>query len=273
MTLRPEDRALAAYLLERDLIPMDELLRALDDVRSSERDLGVVLMEIGCMSPDALQLAQGELAKRDSSETSTVADRSVDDTWFDLVGEAKIVDRTPAVVHQWEEEMPTRIPGVPREDDDDDALGPTAPYEPGRFVEDEGDVLDSETIKGAGRDPQISDLEMPRPRAMKNSGVDLEIERSNLRLAPSGKNDEERYQLLGEIGRGGMGRILKARDTEIGREVAVKVLLGGREAAENLIRRFWMEVQAKIGRASCRERVSIWVEDSTCEKSKRHHTE
>src|SRR5688572_12271019 len=183
MTLRPEDRALAAYLLERDLVPMEDLLRALDDARSSKRDLGDVLMESGSMSPDALELAQGELAKRDTSENSTVADRSVDDTWFDLVGEAKIVDKTPAVENQWEEEMPTRIPGVHREEDDD-ALGPTSPYEPARFLE--GDVLDSETIKGGAARAHVFDLEMPRPRALRSSGVDLEIERSSERLAPSG---------------------------------------------------------------------------------------
>ena len=43
------------------------------------------------------------------------------------------------------------------------------------------------------------------------------------------------YQLLGEIARGGMGVILKGRDPDLGRDLAVKVLrpdLAGRTAAE-----------------------------------------
>jgi eukaryotic-like serine/threonine-protein kinase len=243
MTIRPEDRALAAYLIEREMVPMDELLRALDDARASERDLVDVLVEFGTVSAAALEEAQGELAKRDgdASENSTVADRSVDDdTWFDLVGEAKIV--TPPPENLWDEEVPTRIPGVHlRGHDDFDGLGPTAPSEPSRS---DYDVLDSDTIKAGAGVPQVFDLDLPKPRIGKSSGVELQIERSEQRLAPSGKSDEERYQMLGEIGRGGMGRILKARDTEIGREVAVKVLLGGGTAPDNLIRRFWTEVQA-----------------------------
>jgi hypothetical protein len=35
-----------------------------------------------------------------------------------------------------------------------------------------------------------------------------------------------RYRLDGEIARGGMGAIVKGRDTDLGRDLAVKVLLG-----------------------------------------------
>ena len=57
---------------------------------------------------------------------------------------------------------------------------------------------------------------------------------------PKGRGN---YQLLGEIARGGMGVILKGHDTDLGRDVAVKVLDG--ELAKNpaVVQRFVEEAQ------------------------------
>ena len=52
-----------------------------------------------------------------------------------------------------------------------------------------------------------------------------------------------RLQLLGEIARGGMGAILKGRDSDIGRDLAVKVLLEKHSDNPGLIRRFIEEAQ------------------------------
>jgi serine/threonine-protein kinase len=52
-----------------------------------------------------------------------------------------------------------------------------------------------------------------------------------------------RYQLFGEIGRGGMGTILRGRDPSLGRELAVKVLLDGHKDRPELVRRFVEEAQ------------------------------
>jgi serine/threonine-protein kinase len=49
--------------------------------------------------------------------------------------------------------------------------------------------------------------------------------------------------LLGEIARGGMGAVLKGRDTDLGRDVAVKVLLEGHRGKPDLARRFLEEAQ------------------------------
>jgi serine/threonine-protein kinase len=52
-----------------------------------------------------------------------------------------------------------------------------------------------------------------------------------------------RYQLLGQIGHGGMGAVLKARDPDLGRDLAVKVLLEEHRDDPDLIRRFIEEAQ------------------------------
>jgi serine/threonine-protein kinase len=53
----------------------------------------------------------------------------------------------------------------------------------------------------------------------------------------------QRYQLFGEIARGGMGAILRGRDTDLGRELAVKVLLEAHRDKPELVRRFVEEAQ------------------------------
>ena len=59
-------------------------------------------------------------------------------------------------------------------------------------------------------------------------------------------NDEEmstRYQIEGEIARGGMGAILKGRDPDLGRDVAIKVLREDLRDNDALVRRFVEEAQ------------------------------
>src|SRR4029077_13819993 len=55
---------------------------------------------------------------------------------------------------------------------------------------------------------------------------------------PALPGDTGRYQLIGEIARGGMGAILKGRDVDLGRDLAVKVLLEAHQDNPEVIRRF-----------------------------------
>lgn len=55
------------------------------------------------------------------------------------------------------------------------------------------------------------------------------------------------YEVLGEIARGGMGVVYKARHTQLGRLAAVKLIKSGELAATDEIRRFQVEAQAVAG--------------------------
>ncbi|MEQ8274737.1 MAG: bifunctional serine/threonine-protein kinase/formylglycine-generating enzyme family protein [Deltaproteobacteria bacterium] len=314
MTLRPEDRALAALLIERQAVPFDMVLAAMNAASTSDRGLGDCLVDAGALDEDALDdyrevLESGVavdqtpvdqlLQPYDPSKTlpSPRADAFEDheDTWFDLprqevIGPAteRPTDPSPPtdapisdLYVDDEETIPPPAPRVPEPGPSPevwDGSGPTRAYPPGRISEDGRvvEVIDPGTLDPTKRlpsdigklvnasipattkpsppaDTPWSDPEataMPNVRhdpvvaALADAAVDVEVVRAAEPLAPTGKRVDERYQLYGEIGRGGMGRILKARDTDIGREVAVKILLGGRDAPENLIRRFWTEVQA-----------------------------
>jgi serine/threonine-protein kinase len=59
--------------------------------------------------------------------------------------------------------------------------------------------------------------------------------------APSERPD--RYQLFGEIAHGGMGAVLRGRDSDLGRDLAVKVLLESHRDKPDLVRRFIEEAQ------------------------------
>jgi len=59
---------------------------------------------------------------------------------------------------------------------------------------------------------------------------------------PDRKSDSK-YQLQGEIARGGMGAIIRARDTDLGRDLAIKVLLDEHKDKPEVIQRFIEEAQ------------------------------
>jgi eukaryotic-like serine/threonine-protein kinase len=181
MPLRPEDRRLAAYLVESEALSLEALLPALGFAMTHGEDLAQCLIQFSLLDGPEVERLRAE-----------------------------------ADGHS------------PRRGALDGAFGQT-------LITDIPALLASSAAQTADAEPSTSE----RSR-VEEDGIEVKIEPTV--ALPSQTVD--RYQLIGEIGRGGMGRILRAKDAAIGREVAVKVMLEGRGARESEVRRFWMEVQA-----------------------------
>ncbi|MCA9177480.1 MAG: tetratricopeptide repeat protein [Planctomycetales bacterium] len=68
------------------------------------------------------------------------------------------------------------------------------------------------------------------------------IQHPNSAQIPKSDSDS-RYRLDGEIARGGMGAIIKGRDNDLGRDLAIKVLLDSHKGKPEVIQRFVEEAQ------------------------------
>ena len=68
-------------------------------------------------------------------------------------------------------------------------------------------------------------------------------ESSPVILTSAGHDTSTRYRIDGEIARGGMGEVLKGRDPDLGRDVAIKVLREDLRKNGDLVRRFVEEAQ------------------------------
>ena len=75
-----------------------------------------------------------------------------------------------------------------------------------------------------------------------NSGLSEPIIKPGSSEVPN-RDADDKYQLQGEIARGGMGAILKGRDVDLGRSLAIKVLLDSHKDNPQIIQRFVEEAQ------------------------------
>src|SRR5262245_1900201 len=109
------------------------------------------------------------------------------------------------------------------------------------------DSLDAGLAAGFGRPlgaPRSSLEAGQRPVLLREAqGESDHVVMPNSDAMPAKEQAGDRYQLFGEIARGGMGAVLRGRDVDLGRDLAVKVLLEKHADRPEVARRFYEEAQ------------------------------
>src|SRR5262249_11067615 len=120
------------------------------------------------------------------------------------------------------------------------------PHDPGHTVDHSSapaDPLDAGLAAGFGT-PRSSLDASQRPVLLREAqGESDHVARPHSDAMPSKEEAGDRYQLYGEIARGGMGAVLRGRDVDLGRDLAVKVLLEKHANRPEVARRFLEEAQ------------------------------
>jgi tetratricopeptide (TPR) repeat protein/tRNA A-37 threonylcarbamoyl transferase component Bud32 len=89
-------------------------------------------------------------------------------------------------------------------------------------------------------DPSIG----PFPRILlRDAHADARLVRPGSPEMPDLSDHPGRYHLVGEVARGGMGAVLKGRDVDLGRDLAIKVILEEHRDHPEMVRRFVEEAQ------------------------------
>jgi serine/threonine-protein kinase len=103
------------------------------------------------------------------------------------------------------------------------------------------DSLGAGLAAGFGPRSSLGDMQPVRLKEAEGEGEHVVQPKSDAMPPPEQTGD--RYQLQGEIARGGMGAVLRGRDVDLGRDLAVKVLLEKHANRPEVAQRFLEEAQ------------------------------
>jgi serine/threonine-protein kinase len=119
------------------------------------------------------------------------------------------------------------------------------PHDPNLTVDESSVPADSlDAGLAAGFAPPRSSLGDMRPVLLKEAqGESARVVKPKSDAMPTPAEAGVRYRLSGEIARGGMGAVLRGRDVDLGRDLAVKVLLEKYTDRPEVARRFIEEAQ------------------------------
>ena len=110
---------------------------------------------------------------------------------------------------------------------------------------DEQNPLDAGMAEGFGSHRGSSILKLIAAMGSPVREVNLRdpVEDHDTPVIRPGAKSSERYQMLGEIARGGVGVVLKGRDRDLGRDIAMKVLRPEHASRPEIMQRFVEEAQ------------------------------
>ena len=105
-------------------------------------------------------------------------------------------------------------------------------------------TLLSESSSAAPPAAQVNDPTLQAPATRMPTAAEADAMVATRKAAELDGLDVEGYEVLGELGRGGMGVVYKARQSQVNRLVALKMILSSRHAGSEARKRFRIEAEA-----------------------------